>query len=133
MDDKNNVVIENGVVAIINSDEKEINVSRIKITNNTSNKVKIRVVLENSKNTTLQNYYFKDIKYKISEDNLTKDINNNPWEDKDNEYIIYETELNSKDTKDYELGIWLDYTNVGKDAMDKYFCGTLKVYSWEQK
>ena len=63
MDDKNNVVIENGVVAIINGDEKEINVSRIKITNNTSNKVKIRVVLENSKNTTLQNYYFKDIKY----------------------------------------------------------------------
>ena len=57
----------------------------------------------------------------------------NPWQDKDNEYILYDTELNSKEEVEYQLGIWLDYEKLGKDAMDKSFCGTLKVYSWEQK
>lgn len=133
MDDKNKVVIENGVVVLINADVQKINVSRIKISNNTANKVKIRIVLENSDKTTLQNYYFKDLKYKMSIDNLTKNLNNKPWQDKNNEYILYDTELISKEEVDYQLGIWLDYTNVGNDAMDKYFYGTIKVYSWEQK
>lgn len=133
MDNKDNVVIENGIVVIVDGDAQDISVSRIKITNNTSNKVKIRIVLENSEKTTLQNYYFNDLKYKISVDNLTKEINNNPWSDKDNEYILYDTELSSKEEAEYKLGVWLDYTNLGNDAMNKYFYGTLKVYSWEQK
>ena len=131
MDDKDNIVIENGVVTIIDSNAQNINVIPINITNNTPNNIKIRVVLENSENTTLQNNYFKDIKYKFSEDNLTKSIDNNIWEDKG--FILYETELKTKESKDYELGIWLDYAGLENDAMDKYFYGTIKVYCWEQK
>lgn len=131
--DEDDVVIDNGVVAIINSDAKNINLSNIKITNNSNNKVKIRVVLEDSKNTTLQSKYFKDVKYKISAENIEKSIINNPWDNKELDYILYETELDSKEEVNYQLAVWLDYENLNNDAMDKYFYGTLKVYSWEQK
>lgn len=132
-DKSNNVVIDNGVVAIINSDAKNINLSNIRITNNSKNKVKIRVVLEDSKNTTLQSKYFNDVKYKISAENIEKSIINNPWDNKELDYILYETELDSKEEVNYQLAVWLDYENLNNDAMGKYFYGTLKVYSWEQK
>ena len=133
MDKPDNVVIEEGVVAIINSDAQKIDVSNIRINNKSSNKVKIRVVFENSDKTTLQNTFFKDVKYKISAENVEKSINSNPWDNNEKEYILYETELASKEEVEYQIGIWLDYEGLDNSAMGKSFYGTLKVYSWQQK
>lgn len=133
IDKSENIVIEEGTVAIINSDAQNINVSNIKINNKSSNKVKIRIVLENSDKTTLQNTFFKDVKFKISANNVEKSININPWDNNDNEYILYETELESKEEVEYQLGIWLDHEGLDNSAMGKSFYGTLKAYSWQQK
>lgn len=133
IDKSDNVVVEDGVVVIINSDVQKIDISDIIINNKSSNKVKIRVVFENSDKTTLQNTFFKDVKYKISAENVEKSINSNPWDNNEKEYILYETELKSKEQVKYRLGIWLDYEGLDNSAMGKSFFGTLKVYSWEQK
>lgn len=105
--------------------------TRIIINNSTEDVIKYRVVLEKSESTTLQDKYLSEIKYVFNPSDSPKGINSNLWNDKDhqNEYILYESTIDKKTTEELIVSFWLDYENLQNDAMNKYFYGTLKVYS----
>ena len=113
----------------------------IKIANNTNHTIKYRLVLEESKRTSLDSKY---IKYQLLVgDKYIKPIvlNNNVWmQDKISDslsvtgknYIIYERTLLPQESDEIRLMLWIDYDSVPNSMQDKYFYGTLRIYGWQE-
>lgn len=112
-----------------------------KIVNNTNKKIKYRLVIEKSNKTNLDLQY---VKYQISVSNNyfeparldLKKWNNDNISDsllvKGENYILLEKELESMDVDYIKVMFWIDYDNIPNEMQDKYFYGTLKLYSWEE-
>lgn len=112
-----------------------------KVVNNTNKKIKYRLVIEKSNKTNLDLQY---VRYQISvSDNyfeparldLKKWNNDNIFTGlsvKGDNYILLERELESMDVDYIKVMFWIDYDNISNEMQDKYFYGTLKLYSWEE-
>lgn len=112
-----------------------------KVVNNTNKKIKYRLVIEKSNKTNLDLQY---VKYQISVgDNYFEParLDLKKWNNdnistgllvKGDNYILLERELESMDVDYIKVMFWIDYDNIPNEMQDKYFYGTLKLYSWEE-
>lgn len=113
----------------------------IKITNNTNDTIKYRLVIEESKKTNLRTEY---IKYQLSIGNTyiePKKLNSNVWKDdklannlsiKGTNYILIEKTLEPFQTDEIRLMLWTDYETIPNEMQDKYFYGTVRLYAWKE-
>ena len=128
----------------IKDDEKEeITYKEFTIKNNSSDKMKYRIVIEetsnyNNKSKLDPKYIYQ--KVSINGDRKeTKFLNLNPWKidskldngQNKNTYILYEGEIESKDIDKINLALWVDYTTIPNEMQDKWFIGTIKLYNWQ--
>lgn len=110
-----------------------------KITNNTDNSIKYRIIIEESSKTTLDTAY---VKYQLSasdkyleptflkptlwtKDNLSKSLSI-----KGTNYILYDGSLDPNSEESIKVMFWTDYETIPNTMQDKYFYGTIKVYAW---
>lgn len=116
--------------------------NNFKITNNTTDKVKYRIVIERSDRTNLDVEYIRyQLKVKdtyVAPSKLDKEI----WEDKalasklsvkGTNYILVESTMEPLETVDVNLMLWTDYETIPNEMQNKYFYGTIKVYAWKEK
>ena len=123
--------------ADIETDDKPI-----KITNNTNETIKYRIVIEKSNRTNLDVQY---IRYQLSVGENTyiepKRLDSNIW-DADNladalsvegiNYILLDKTLEAHATDEIKLMLWTDYDTIPNTMQDKYFYGTIKIYAWQE-
>ena len=113
----------------------------IKITNNTNDTIKYRIVIEQSDRTSLDAQY---IRYQLSVGDTyvepTK-LNNNVWvQDEISKsltvtginYILLERTLLPQQSDSIRLMLWTDYDTVPNTMQDKYFYGTIRIYGWQE-
>lgn len=112
-----------------------------KVINNTNKKIKYRLVIEKSDRTDLDLQY---VKYQLSVSNnyieprrldLQKwnvDNVSNSLNVTGENYILLERELEASAMDEIKVMFWIDYDNITNDMQDKYFYGTLRLYSWEE-
>lgn len=142
------IVPKNKVIFNSDGSFKEIlkisdtDVNKFTVSNNTDKDVKYRVVIERSDRSTFDSKY---IKYRLkANDKLidNKYLIDNIWEDdslksnlsaKGTNYILIDDVIKANSSVNIRLLIWSDYENMGNDMQDKYFYGTLKLYSWIDK
>lgn len=111
------------------------------ITNNTNNKIKYRVAIEESKKTTVNTEY---LRYQLISRGVylpPKKLNESYWTD-DNisdalningiNYILVEDSLEPFETTSISVMLWTDYDTIPNSEQDKYFYGTIRVYAWEE-
>lgn len=120
----------------LNSDDKPI-----KISNNTNETIKYRLVIEKSNKTTLDVSY---IKYQLSVGSKYVEptrLDNNIWtQDKISEglsvtgtnYILLERTLEPMETDEIRLMLWTDYDTIPNSMQNKYFYGTIRIYAWQE-
>ena len=113
----------------------------IKITNNTNDTIKYRLVLEKSKRTTLDVEY---IRYQLSVGNTyveprrldsdiwTTDAISNSLSVTGINYILVEKELEPYQTDEVKVMLWTDYETIPNKMQNTYFYGTIRVYSWKE-
>ena len=141
---KDKVIYEqNGKV----KDIKEVDVkgddsTNFNITNSTNEKIKYRVVIEQSSRTTVDTQYLRfqiSNKYKYveptklndalwKEDNVSKELNISGIN-----YVLIESSLEPFEADNINLMLWADYDTIPNSQQDKYFYGTIKVYAWTEK
>lgn len=115
--------------------------NNIKIINSTNSKIKYRLVIEKSVRTNLDVEY---IRYQLLVDNEYIEparLDSKIWK-RDNvfnslmvsgeNYILLERELEAYESDEIRVMFWIDYDSISNDMQDKYFYGTLKLYSWEE-
>lgn len=112
------------------------------ITNNTKEHVKYRVVIEKSDRSNLE---IKYIRYQLTanEEYIPPTrLDNRIWQSdslasklsaKGINYILIESTLAPFSSTDINLMLWTDYDTIPNEMQDKYFYGTIKVYSWTEK
>jgi len=115
--------------------------NRFTITNNTKENLKYRLVIEKSDRSTLDVEY---IRYQLTANDEyipPAKLNSNIWEDdnlasklsaKGTNYILIESTIEPFQSVDINLMLWTDYDTIPNEMQDKYFYGTLKVYSWTE-
>ena len=122
--------------------ESEIIIKDFNIKNNSNEKIKYRIAIEETEEYekyNRQKLLPQFIYQKVSingNDQEAKLLSSNVWptgtklEDnttiKSNTFIIYEGEIEAQ-TK---VGFWIDYETITNDMQDKWFIGTIKLYSW---
>ncbi len=136
---------ELGKIKDLNPDkqsEDEEDIGSFKITNNTNEKIKYRVVIEQSERTDLDIEY---IRYIVSTDKSTSSpskLNKAIWEDdklktslgiKGPTYILVDSTLEPLSDENISLMLWTDYETIPNSMQDKYFYGTIKVYAWTEE
>lgn len=112
------------------------------ITNNTNEKIKYRVVIEQSNRTTVDTQY---LRFQIANKNKyvepTK-LNDALWEEdyvskglniSGINYILIESSLEPFEADSISLMLWADYDTIPNSQQDKYFYGTIKVYAWTEE
>lgn len=132
---------DGSIKEIITKDEEELDDKPIKITNNTNSKIKYRLVIEESKRTTLDSEY---VRYQLQAGNKYYDpakLNKKIWE-KDNisdtikingtNYILLERTLEPSQTDEIRLMMWIDYDTIPNRMQNTYFYGTIKIYAWQE-
>ena len=139
---KNNVIYDtDGSLKEIITGDIDTEDKPIKITNNTNEVIKYRLVLEKSNRTTLDVQY---IKYQLSTQNKyiepTK-LNNQIWKTDvisnslsvtGINYILTEGTLLPTETDEIRLMLWTDYETIPNSMQNKYFYGTLRIYAWQE-
>lgn len=115
--------------------------NKIKITNSTNSKIKYKLVIEKSNRTDLDINY---IRYQLSAGNEYMgpimlgskrwgvDNVSNVLSVKGENYILLEKELDAYQTDEIKVMFWIDYDSIPNEMQDKYFYGTMKLYSWEE-
>ncbi len=133
---------KNGKIKDITSDDSSTSKNDFKIINNSSKKVKYRIVIEKSPRTDLDVTYLRyqlqvkekyypakkmdnDIWY---QDNLSNSLGINGTN-----YILLDDIIEPYDTINVRLMLWTDYETTPNSMQDKYFYGTIKVYAWIEK
>ena len=129
---------ENGKIKDIDYIDVENNNS-FKIMNNTNDKLKYRVVIEESSKTNLDVKYIRYMCSTKSKTYSPSNLNSNIW-NKDNlykeldikgtNYILIDDIIEPYDTENIELMLWTDYDTIPNAMQNKYFYGTIKVYAW---
>lgn len=140
---KSSVIFDkDGNIKDIDLDNTDDGTNGFKITNNTDKTVKFRVVIEESSKTNLDSKY---IKYQLSvKDTYIEPtfLNTKLWKnDKLNKslsisgtnYILVDSEIAPRDEAEIKLMVWTDYETIPNSMQDKYFYGTIKVYSWTEE
>ena len=139
---KGNVLYDtDGSLKAILTDDTDSDDKPIKITNNTNDTIKYRIVIEKSKKTTVDVKY---IKYQLSVGNDYKEptvLNSNIWK-KDVisdslsvtgiNYILLEKTLKPQETDEIRLMLWTDYDTIPNSMQNKYFYGTIRIYAWQE-
>lgn len=131
-----------GYVKDIDELESDIFDKEITITNSTNDKIKYKVVLEKSNNTTLDTQY---IHYMFLYNTETHgpgwlndiissqdDINKQLGIDKTN-YVLLDASLEAYQTDKINLTLWTDYETIPNSMMNKVFLGTIRVYAYIEK
>ena len=126
-------------------DNKALSIKEFSIKNNSTKKLTYRIVVEETniyenKQKLLPQYIYQ----KLSIDGEKQEsafLNSNPWKigselDKgltiDNTtYILYEGEIQPKSINKVKLAFWTDYDTIPNEMQDKWFIGTIKLYSWQ--
>lgn len=123
--------------------ENVMNLKDIIITNTNTNKVRYRIVLEETEdyskhniNKRLSNEYIKFNTYAngklINNNPLTNNIKGMKLEGnliiKNNTYLLYEDKLESIETVNVKIGMWIDYETITNEYMNSAFIGTIKIY-----
>jgi len=127
-----------GIISISKIDDS----NQFTITNNTKEELKYRLVIEKSDRSNLDVEY---IRYQLTANEEyipPSKLNNNIWQDdnlasklsaKGINYILIESTIAPFDSVDIKLMLWTDYDTIPNEMQDKYFYGTIKVYSWTEK
>ena len=139
---KNNIIYDtDGSLKTIITDNTDADDKPIKITNNTNNTIKYRIVIEKSNRTTMDVQY---IKYQLSVGNDYVEptrLDKKTWKkDEVSEslsitginYILLEKTLEPQETDSVRLMLWTDYDTIPNEMQDKYFYGTIRIYAWEE-
>ena len=133
---------ELGKVKIIDSDEALDDNNSFTITNNTNQKLKYIVIINESTRTDLDAEY---IRYLISANNKVSEpakLKDSIWKNdkikkslnvKGTNYILIDDSLEPYEIKDISLMLWTDYDTIPNAMQDKYFYGTIKVYAWTEE
>lgn len=112
------------------------------ITNNTNEKLKYRIVIEESKKTNLLTKY---LRYQLQVNETysgIKRMDESIWnldsigkqlDITGTNYILLDSEIEPHDTKTIRLMLWTDYDTIPNSMQNKYFYGTIKVYAWTEK
>ena len=112
------------------------------ITNNTNEKIKYRVVIEQSSRTTIDPQY---LRYQLStnrqyikpaklvdhvwnDDDIAKSLNI-----KGINYILVEDSLEPLEADKIRIMLWDDYDTIPNSQQNKYFYGTIRVYAGTEK
>jgi len=139
---KNNILYDtDGSLKEILTDDIDSDNKPIKISNNTNDTIKYRLVIEKSNKTTLDVRY---IKYQLSVGNSYVEptrLDNNIWtQDKisaglsvnGTNYILLERTLEPMETDEIRLMLWTDYETIPNSMQNKYFYGTIRIYAWQE-
>ena len=130
---------ENGKIKDINSIDIKNDNNSFTITNNTNDKLKYRVVIEESPKTDLDAQYIKYIYRTNSITSSPSILNSNIWKDdnvfkelniKGTNYILIDGSIEKFDTENISIMLWTDYDTIPNAMQNKYFYGTIKVYAW---
>lgn len=133
---------KNGKIKDITSDDSSTSKNDFKIINNSSEKVKYRIVIEKSPRTDLDVTYLRyqlqvKEKYypakKLDNDIWYQDNLSNSLGINDTNYILLDDIIEPYDTINVRLMLWADYETTPNSMQDKYFYGTIKVYAWIEK
>lgn len=133
---------KNGKIKDITSDDSSTSKNDFKIINNSSEKVKYRIVIEKSPRTDLDVTYLRyqlqvKEKYypakKLDNDIWYQDNLSNSLGINDTNYILLDDIIEPYDTINVRLMLWTDYETTPNSMQDKYFYGTIKVYAWIEK
>ena len=142
------IIPKDGVIYDKNGTIKEIktdtttNDDGFTITNNTNEKIKYRVVIEQSNRTTVDTQY---LRFQISNKSKyvePKKLNDALWQEDyvskglnitGINYILIESSLEPFEADNINLMLWTDYELVPNSQQDKYFYGTIKVYAWTEE
>ena len=110
------------------------------ITNNTNERIKYRIVIEESSKTNLDTQY---IRYQLSTSKTyiypsklkkwTKDEAYEALKLKTTNYILVDGVLEPLETDSVSLMFWTDYDTIPNSMQNKYFYGTIKVYAWSDE
>ena len=156
--EKTAVVTTNDYIAIIPANKiiydelgkiKEIdpididnNNNSFKITNNTNDKLKYRVVIEESPKTDLEVQYIRYIYSTKSVTSTPSRLDTSIWKDdnvlkelniKGTNYILIDDVIQPFDTEEISIMLWTDYDTIPNAMQNKYFYGTIKVYAWQEE
>lgn len=133
---------KNGKIKDITSDDSSTSKNDFKIINNSSEKVKYRIVIEKSPRTDLDVTYLRyqlqvKEKYypakKLDNDIWYQDNLSNSLGINGTNYILLDDVIEPYDTINVRLMLWTDYETTPNSMQDKYFYGTIKVYAWIEK
>lgn len=133
---------KNGKIKDITSDDSSTSKNDFKIINNSSEKVKYRIVIEKSPRTDLDVTYLRyqlqvKEKYypakKLDNDIWYQDNLSNSLGINGTNYILLDDIIEPYDTINVRLMLWTDYETTPNSMQDKYFYGTIKVYAWIEK
>lgn len=132
---------DGSIKEIITKEETEPSDKPIRITNNTNTKIKYRLVIEESKRTTLDSEYVRYQLYAGNKYYEPSKLNKKIWE-KDNvsntikingtNYILLERTLEPSQTDEIKLMLWIDYETIPNTMQNTYFYGTIKIYAWQE-
>lgn len=139
---KDNIIYNSdGSLKEIITPKEDINDKPIKITNNTNNKIKYRLVIEESKKTTLDTEYIKYQMYVGSKYYEPSKLNKNIWKKDEisetikingTNYILVERTLEPAEMDEIRLMLWTDYDTIPNTMQNTYFYGTIKIYAWQE-
>ena len=138
--DSDDVVYDtNGYVKDIGVNDFDLSFKELTIRNDTNEKIKYRLVLEKSNNTTLDTQYIRCMLMHNTEyrgpskldDLISKDdpINKQLGIDKTN-YVLLNASLDEYQMDKISLSLWTDYDTIPNSMMNKVFLGTIKVYAY---
>lgn len=126
--------------------QEDINIKEFSIKNNTDEKLKYRIVIEETSDYTLYDNkrlspeYIRQIVSINGEKQEIQKLDNKPWpigseladnlKITNNTYILYEGTIDELDSNKVKLGLWVDYEDATNETQDNWFVGTIKIYSW---
>ena len=120
---------------------EDLNNKSFTITNNTNELIHYRVIIEESKKTTINSAY---LRYQLSVKEkyiAPKALSTTLWQNdkiskslnvKGTNYILVDNTLDAYATDEVTLMLWADYDTIPNSQMNKYFYGTIRVYAWTQ-
>lgn len=139
---KDNIIYgSDGSIKEIIEDSISTDDKPIKITNNTNETIKYRIVIEKSNRTTLDVEY---IRYQLSVGSTyieprklatqiwTSDEISDGLSVKGTNYILLDKTLEPHATDEVKLMLWTDYETIPNSMQNTYFYGTIRIYAWQE-
>ena len=141
-----NIVPKEKVIYDVNGKIKKIDAKIVddpkefQITNNTNERIKYRIVIEESPKTSLDAQYIrfqlstsKNYIYPSKLKRWEKDVAYEALKLKTINYILLDGVLEPFESENVSLMFWTDYDTIPNAMQNKYFYGTIKVYAWSDE